>query len=143
MSKILKDLNMGKKCEDKVLKFLNDNKEKDDDDYLLTDHHHLFDYINNKYIIELKSRNNNYNKYPTTMVGFNKIQFIEENKTDKLYKFLFLFKDGIYCWDYNKDEYKVSRGGRKDRGKYEFKNYAYINIKYLKLLSNNITSILN
>ena len=34
----------------------------------------VFDYKGDNKYIELKSRNNNYNKYPTTMIGYNKIK---------------------------------------------------------------------
>ena len=38
-----------------------------------TEPYHLFDYYNDHYLVELKARRNNYNKYPTTMIGKNKI----------------------------------------------------------------------
>ena len=91
-----------------------------------------------QYNIELKTRNNTYNKYPSTMVGYNKIKIAEEDNTDKKYKFLFLFKDGLYCWDFEKDKYTIKTGGRRDRGLYEYKQYAYIPIEELYLISKEI-----
>ena len=34
----------------------------------------VFDYVGSNTYIQLKSRNNNYNKFPTTMIGFIKIK---------------------------------------------------------------------
>ena len=33
----------------------------------------IYGYIGNNKFIEIKSRNTNYNKYPTTMIRYNKI----------------------------------------------------------------------
>ena len=73
------------------------------------------------------------------MVGLNKISrsLADENR---LYKYYFLFTDGLYCWDFHKGEFEVSKGGRRDRGRPEIKDYAYIPIKYLTLVTNTIVS---
>ncbi len=134
--KFNKDYEKGISNEDRVLEFLNkDNVNK----FCKCSKNYEFDFMNLEYIIELKSRRNNFNKYPSTMCGYNKLKIAEENPDNK-YKFLFLFTDGLYEWEYNKDEYTVKKGGRKDRGKFEYKDYAYIGIDKLKLLSDNITS---
>ena len=131
------DYEKGISNEDRVLEFLN----KDNDNkFFKCSKNYEFDFMNLEYTIELKSRNNNYNTYPSTMCGYNKLKIAEENP-DKKYKFLFLFKDGLYEWDFKKDEYTVKKGGRKDRGKFEYKDYAYIEINKLKLLSDDIKSI--
>jgi|DEB0MinimDraft_10_1074344.scaffolds.fasta_scaffold07724_3 hypothetical protein len=131
------DYEKGISNEDRVLEFLNkDNNDK----FFKCSKNYEFDFMNLEYTIELKSRNNNYNTYPSTMCGYNKLKIAEENP-DKKYKFLFLFKDGLYEWDFKKDEYIVKKGGRKDRGKFEYKDYAYIEINKLKLLSDDIKSI--
>ena len=84
---------------------------------------------NNVYY-EVKSRTNNYNKYPTTMIGLNKIEFIKNNNLECI--FVFAFTDGNYYYKYNKDdEIIINNGGRKDRGKIEYKPYAYIPINKL------------
>lgn len=89
---------------------------------------------------EVKSRNNNYNKYPTTMVGYNKIEYA--NKLDKPVYFIFNFLDGIYYYEYEihkLDELEIKIGGRCDRGKYEYKKYCYIPInKLIKIDLDNI-----
>ena len=134
--KFNKDYEKGISNEDRVLEFLNkDNVNK----FCKCSKNYEFDFMNSEYTIELKSRRNNFNKYPSTMCGYNKLKIAEED-TENKYKFLFLFTDGLYEWEYNKDEYTVKKGGRKDRGKFEYKDYAYIGIDKLKLLSDNITS---
>lgn len=135
MNKFKQDFNLGIKSENKVLKFLNESYE---DKFISTTQNCEFDFTNNQYNIELKTRNNTYNKYPSTMVGYNKIKIAEEDNTDKKYKFLFLFKDGLYCWDFEKDKYTIKTGGRRDRGLYEYKQYAYIPIEELYLISKEI-----
>jgi len=97
----------------------------------------LFDLRDNKnkIIVEVKERNNKKDKYPTTMVGENK--FIKaKDYYDRGYKVLFVFKftDGIYYYEYCDEKLEIDIGGRCDRGKPEYKNYVYIDIKNLKSL---------
>ena len=135
--KFNKDYEKGISNEDRVIEFLNkDNVNK----FCKCSKNYEFDFMNSEYTIELKSRRNNFNKYPSTMCGYNKLKIAEDNPENK-YKFLFLFTDGLYEWEYNKDEYTIKKGGRKDRGKFEYKDYAYIGIDKLKLLSDDIKSI--
>jgi hypothetical protein len=136
-NKFNNDYEKGISNEDRVIEFLNkDNTDK----FCKCSKNYEFDFMNTQYTIELKSRRNNYSKYPSTMCGYNKLLIAEDNP-DNTYKFLFLFTDGLYEWEYNKDEFTVKKGGRKDRGKCEYKDYAYINISKLKLLSDDIKSI--
>ena len=72
------------------------------------------------------------------MVGYNKIKIAEDDETKTKYKFLFLFTDGLYEWEFEKDNYLIKDGGRWDRGKNEIKKYCYINIENLKLLNKDI-----
>ena len=71
-----------------------------------------FDFISedNKIILELKSRRCNCNKYPTTIVGLNKVdiakELIEKGKT---VKFLFNFLDGLYEWS-DLENYQIYDG---------------------------------
>ena len=135
--KFNKDYEKGISNEDRVIEFLNkDNVNK----FCKCSKNYEFDFMNSEYTIELKSRRNNFNKYPSTMCGYNKLKIAEED-TENKYKFLFLFTDGLYEWEYNKEEYTIKKGGRKDRGKFEYKDYAYIGIDKLKLLSDDIKSI--
>jgi hypothetical protein len=62
-------------------------------------HYRTYDWTNENYYVELKSRNNDYRIYPTTMIGYNKVQEWERDKTDRRYFFLFGFLDGFYEWE--------------------------------------------
>jgi hypothetical protein len=98
-----------------------------------TDTYHIFDFIDEaKVYYELKARLNKYNRYPTTMVGANKINVLRS--VNKIGYFIFLFTDGLYYYKYdkdNKDPLIFEEGGRKDRGKEELKLYCYIPIELL------------
>ena len=99
------------------------------------DKYSLFDYVGDSCIVELKSRRNNYNKYPSTMIGYNKLEYAET--IQKNIFFCFSFTDGLYYWKYTKNDYDkiiFKNGGRNDRGKAEFKKYAYIDISLLKMI---------
>ena len=86
-----------------------------------------------KVIVEVKKRNNEYDKYPTTMIGENK--YIRANhyyKKDYKVLFVFIFTDGTYYYEYYGEDMKAKIGGRRDRGIKEYKNYIYIPITKLK-----------
>ena len=95
----------------------------------------LFDYIDkqNKILIELKSRRNEKNKYDTTMIGMNKVnKSIEKIKDNWNIYYVFNFTD-LICY-YKFEELNndwISNGGRKDRGRYEYKKYYFIPISKL------------
>jgi hypothetical protein len=81
-----------------------------------------YDYKGDKYYYELKSRNNNYKTYPTTLIPYNKIM---ENKQQY---FLFDFKDGLYYIEYNKDvfsKFELNEFVRKQRIDYNDKKSLY------------------
>jgi hypothetical protein len=107
-------------------------------DFIRTKEFSLFDLRNEKlkYFVEVKKRNNEKNKYPTTMVGENK--FIKAKEYyEKGYNILFCFEftDGIYYYKYCDETLEIKIGGRKDRGKPEFKKYVYIPITKLTQFS--------
>ena len=86
-----------------------------------------------KVIVEVKKRNNEYNKYPTTMIGENKyIRAEHYYKKDYKVLFVFIFTDGTYYYNYSGEDIKPKIGGRCDRGIKEYKNYIYIPIEKLK-----------
>lgn len=60
-----------------------------------------YDFENSKYLIEVKSRFNNYNKYDTTMIGTDKI--IETNKK---IVFVFNFLDKKMFIIFNEEKFK-------------------------------------
>jgi hypothetical protein len=91
-----------------------------------------FDFFNDEKEIffEIKSRRIKHNKYPTTMIGYNKI--LEARKYETVY-FIFIFEDGNYYYKFDEnDNFKINIGGRNDRGKAEYKKYCYIPINKLK-----------
>ena len=93
-----------------------------------------FDFENDNCVIELKSRRNTKNAYPTTMVGFNKI--LKANKENRDVYFYFNFTDGLYRWKYDPEQvntFAQGKGGRSDRGCVEMNTYTYIPVKNLTL----------
>lgn len=91
-----------------------------------------FDYYSDNTLAELKSRRNNHNTYPTTMVGYNKIEYALKHPEKQAY-FCFCFLDGLYYYKFSKDDkLEVRLGGRRDRGKDEIKEYCYIPISLLR-----------
>ena len=92
-----------------------------------------FDYENKNYLIELKTRNNNYNKYHTTMISTSKINY--GLKLNKKMIFIFKFNDCIKYIQYDNEIFKKYENkyfcGRKDRGKYEYNYYTFIPINDL------------
>jgi hypothetical protein len=99
------------------------------------DNYFVFDYSCDNCYVELKSRRNSHDKYPDTMIGKNKIDFAE--KSDRPCYFCFSFTDGLYFWKYNKEDIENGNvefriGGRNDRGKEEYKDYAFIKTNILE-----------
>ena len=96
-----------------------------------------FDGIDNKnkVLVECKNRSNTYNKYPTTMIGADKIAYWKSKYPDFTLYFCVNFTDGAfyYKWD-NEEEIKIAEGGRCDRGKQELKDYCYVPIELLNKL---------
>ena len=81
---------------------------------------------------EIKSRTFNHNKYKTTMIGKNKIDWAKSNSKNNLIYFVFVFVDGNYYYKYNSDDnFETTIGGRTDRGFDEIKLYYYIPINKL------------
>jgi len=121
-----------KSNEEKVLNYLN----KDLEDKFIKEEWKWsrFDYYNNSTKIELKSRSCSKDKYPTTIVGYNKIKWAEK-EPDFKYIFYFLFSDGLYYWELC-DNYKVGKGGIQRN-----KDYAFINKDDLILATNSLCSV--
>lgn len=91
-----------------------------------------FDFVDEKYKYELKSRQNEYNKYPTTLIPADKIC--------KRIIFLFNFTNGLYYIKYRKSKFNTFerkmfvRNQRSDFNDLE-KEYIYIPIDKLKKIN--------
>jgi hypothetical protein len=65
------------------------------------------------------------------MIGYNKIE-LATKITDKDVYFIFEFIDGSFYYKFNKDdEHIIKKGGRSDRGRFEYKLYCFILIDKL------------
>jgi len=91
--------------------------------------YHPFDFENNEYLIELKSRRINHNHYPTAMINLSKLEKTNNIKKNRIIAFNYM--DGIYYWKVD-DNYTTGIGGRNDRGIDEFSDMAFI--KYTDLI---------
>ena len=125
------DYNFGKEQEDLILPLLEaefkDNIKKSEERYS------KYDYSGDKYLYELKSRTNNYSKYPTTLLPADKIL------KNKKQIFIFNFTDQIGYIEYSKDKFsnfKLKSFIRNWRagGKIKEKNYFYIPIEELNII---------
>jgi hypothetical protein len=128
MKSFQNDLKKGKEDEllvlPKIQKFFNRDIIKVKDEYS------RYDFQDNIYKYELKSRNNNYNKFPTTIIPSDKI-------IDKNLILLFNFYDGLYYIEYNDWDFsnfgrnifcREKRIGYNDKPK----EYIFIPIESLK-----------
>jgi hypothetical protein len=128
MFKKVNDYNFGINKEIQLLPTIKDYL-KDNTIYKL-ENCNEFDFKGDNKYIELKSRRNKHNKFPSTMIGLNKIE--KASTLDEYVYFFFSFEDGLYYWLYDKDyELEIRQGGRWDRGKPEIKFYAFLPIEML------------
>lgn len=72
-------------------------------------HYHPFDFTNdaNTIFVELKSRRVESKKYPTALIGKNKIEFCSD--LSKAYYFCFAYTDGLYYIQYDKKLFDTFR----------------------------------
>ena len=135
------DIAFGKKKEDEVKPIL---EEKFNCELQQGSKYATIDFFNQdkSIYIELKSRRNTYNKYPTTLLTSNKIKKIQDNTTTEYY-FVFNFTDGLYYIKYDKtvfDEIECGtfqRFHRQDKDEKPVEHY-YIPIEKLTPLSDFI-----
>ena len=126
------DLNFGFKKEDELFSRI---KDKYGEGLCKTEMYCRVDYESDDVLVELKSRRNNYNKYPTTMISKSKIDYML--KSGKKSICLFNFIDGLYDIEITEDiinQFELRGGGRWDRGRPETNLYYYIPIELLKML---------
>ena len=138
LSKQQKDLDYGEKGEIETLAILNEwfgykiNK---------LGRFNSFDFMSKdgKNWFEVKTRRNNKNQYPSTIVPTSKIlkakKLLKRKNVENAY-FVFNFEDVVSIVKYSKDKtkfkYKIATGGRWDRNKDETKSYAYISCSCLE-----------
>ena len=99
----------------------------------LLEKYSTFDYENEKFLIELKSRRIKHDKYPTAMVNYSKILKTANSKKRRI--IIFNYTDGLFYWEVNSEEYEIGKGGRKDRGEEEVYVMAFVKKECLKPLS--------
>lgn len=136
MSQKKKDLTLGMKGEVEAMPIL----EKHLNVKLTpTGKYDTFDYIGENIYIELKTRTNKRRKYPTTMIGYNKItEGLALLKKNKKVILAFKFTNGLFIYELKENtltngDMSIAQGGRRDRGYNEIKSqYAYIDVEKLK-----------
>lgn len=106
-----------------------------------TDRFCSFDFKNDDFTIELKTRKNTKDKFYDTIIGeckFKKAEEILAGEPERRIIFVFNFTDGIYFWEYNSN---VARAfgerwiRRRDLGPdYRGQNYKLIPVNILKKL---------
>jgi hypothetical protein len=100
--------------------------------------YNLFDFENDTFMIELKTREVERFKYPTTIIGYDKIlKGLEYLKENKRVIFYFGFKtDGLYKFELNEDnhkDFKVSKIGCRFRN--SLKEHLEIPVDILEFVS--------
>jgi len=94
-----------------------------------------FETADGKIQFELKSRRFGVHAYPTTMISYHKLEAAQIDLDKKKTIFLFNFRDGLYEWEYNDDEFEVRGGGTTKRGCNELHLCGYIPIENLNEFS--------
>ena len=83
---------------------------------------------NEKVLVEIKRRYCNSTKYETTMIGYNKIEYLKNKYPNWKGYFFITFNDGSYCCCLNDIDYNVSYSGTYNKGFKDYKNHAFINM---------------
>jgi hypothetical protein len=129
------DLKLGEQNEKSLISiisnFIKTDLIKDDNIYSIFDFHNE----KNDIFVELKSRRIEHNKYPTALIGLNKVK--KCNNTNDYY-FIWNYNDGLFYLKYDKeifdkfqiqDDYKIKY--RFDVGRPEISKVVHIPYKYL------------
>lgn len=129
-----KDLDWGEKKEFEVKKQLEEHWKCE---LIKTHKTNPLDFVSlhNRLWVELKGRKNTKDKYPTTMIGYNKV-VAGLKEIEKGYEvfFVFSFTDRLCYYqlkEVKEDWVKKNALGRKDRGKIEMNDYYYIPVDEL------------
>lgn len=98
------------------------------------------DFLGETYCGELKSRDLSITDHKETMIGYNKIEegfkkldWFKDHKPDYKVYLWFGFKEGLYVWELNKENYELNGGdskkrlgGTDGRGYDDYKDHYYI-----------------
>jgi len=130
------DLVVGEKSENEMITYFSKFFGKLD----FTNKYDNFDFFNNEFYVELKTRNILHNQYPTLFFSENKfykgLDLIK--KHNKRIVFIWRCNDGCYFWELKKDNYQeegfFAIGGRVDRGKKEIYNLFNVKCEFIKPL---------
>ena len=103
-----------------------------------THSNHTFDYYNDEYVVELKSRPNlTIKTYPSLCFGKNKyLKGLEYITKGQKVLFIFNLKDGIYQWELKCDDLKECYFApiiRRDRGRFEKQDGCYVKTEFISL----------
>lgn len=125
-----KDLQMGiaeeKKLLPKFKQIFGNNLEQNNQ-------YSIFDYENENFMIELKTRRIRHDEFYDLQIGLNKLEvaFQTKNKTSII---VWNCIDGLYYWIPKAKQFSVRLGGTNRRGKLEKKLCAFVPCKYIKPL---------
>ena len=97
--------------------------------------YNLIDFYNDEIYIELKSRRNTYQKYNTTIIGSNKIDYVKT--LNKKCYFVFCYLDGLYYIEYSNifDSFDLCEEYIFRDNKKELKTNYHIPIECLKRIN--------
>ena len=104
-----------------------------------------FDFANDKFFVEVKTRRKPLDEYDTWWFD-NRKRIASKNQIVKGFRCFFVWnlEDGIYLWEYknskrqHKNEYYIEEGGRWDRGCYEKSDLVNVRTPYLIDINNFI-----
>ena len=144
MNQILaKDLKFGFDSEDSSKKYLEYVYGPLTNTRIEGDRFAKFDFYNENFKVELKTRRCKFGQYPDLYFEKGKIhegvEWLKKNPDGRCF---FLWrcvndgwgKEGFYFWEYNEDELDFAWGGRDDRGKDEYGMLVAIKNKWIKPL---------
>lgn len=131
MNRKIQDEQQGEKYEQEIKNYLeshlNINLSK-------TGKYDYFDFVSGNNYFEIKSRNCNYETYPTSIISLSKVMYAKQNSDNKFF-FIFVFSNCTKFIEYDSevfDSFKIERKTRRDRGKEEINSYIMIPIQFLK-----------
>jgi len=131
MRSFASDYEIGKRAERALLPTFNNYFKTD---FISTGRYDSLDFVSSTHNLELKSRTNALNQYPTTLLPYSKVQHAEASQRKTI--FAFNFTDGLTYIEYDKalfltfgtNEFqRPARADHTDRNQL----YIYIPVKHL------------